>query len=242
MPEAFIYYPYMFRTEPTPLNTYQGFHVEVFRQGRSNQAERVLQRPIVVFAPLLHKVGVFLPNGPWSVEEALLAAAWRAQGSPRPHQSSGRECVLFGRSYPVEVVPFTGCDDLWQEQETIYISQLRAPKAKRIDDLILDFRRTQLLEEAERILQRYQPRLLRLPQRIVIAPLRPRILGQCTREGEIRLNLSLLQWPKAILEETLVHELTHLVEFNHSVRFWRHLTSLLPDWLPRSLVHYLAIR
>ncbi len=232
----------MFRAEPTTLKTFQGFQVEAFRQGRSNQQERVLQRPVVVFAPLLHKVGIFLPNGPWAVEEQLLLAAWHAKGSPRPYVSTGPECILFGQPYPIEVVPFTGCDDLWFENQTVYISQRRMPKRNRIEELLTQFKRRQLLEAAERILQTYQPRLLRMPQRIVIAPLRPRILGQCTREGEIRLNLSLLQWPREILEETLAHELAHLVEFNHSVRFWRYLTTLLPDWLQRSLVHYLTMR
>lgn len=231
----------MFHPESSPIPTFKGFEVKAFRQGKANLIERTLQRPFVLFASFLGRVGVFLPRGAWAVEEALLDAAWRAQGSPQVHLPTAHEVVLFGEIVPIRAIPFAGYDDLWLERSpsTLMMAYRRGEDQAVKAAHLLAFQQRLLLERAHALLESFLPRLERPPKALVIHPLRPRILGQCTREGEIRLNLSLLQWPEAVLEETLAHELAHLSVFNHSPQFWRRLTLLLPDWLQRSLAHYL---
>lgn len=231
----------MFLPETPPFTTFKGFQVKVFRQGQCNLIERKLQRPVVLFAPPRESVGVFLPRGAWAAEEPLLQAAWNAQGSPTPRRPSASERVYFGKILPIHELPFAGYDDLWLEPDAsaMTIAYRRHPDPKRRQQLLQTFERTQLLQHAEKALKTFLPRLERAPRALVVHPLRPRILGQCTRDGEIRLNVSLLQWSPEILEETLAHELAHLTVFNHRPMFWRTLTALLPDWLPRSLAHYL---
>jgi hypothetical protein len=231
----------MFHPEATSIAHFRGFELKAFRQTRCNLVERTLQTPVVVFAPFLGRVGVFLPRGAWAVEEALLDAAWHAQGEPHVRMTTPDEVLLFGEIISIQHLPFAGYDDLWLEADgkTLMVAHRRAIDVDRFQSKLHSFQRAYLLERANVLLEKFLPRLKRTPQAVVIHPLRPRILGQCTREGEIRLNLSLLQWPERILEETLAHELVHLEVFNHSPMFWRTLTALLPDWLPRSLVHYL---
>lgn len=231
----------MFLPEKPPFTTFKGFQLKVFRQGQCNLIERKLHRPVVLFAPPRESVGVFLPRGAWAAEEPLLQAAWHAQGSPTPHRPSALETIYFGKVLPLHEIPFAGYDDLWLEPDAsaISIAFRRAPDLTRRQQLLQTFARARLLQRAEQALNTFLPRLERAPRALVVHPLRPRILGQCTREGEIRLNLSLLQWPPEILEETLAHELAHLTVFNHRPAFWKTLTALLPDWLPRSLAHYL---
>lgn len=231
----------MFLPETPPFTTFKGFQVKVFRQGQCNLIERKLQRPVVLFVPPRACVGVFLPRGAWAAEEPLLQAAWNAQGSPMPRRPLASEIIYFGKILPIHEVPFAGYDDLWLEPSgtAITIAYRRKPDLKRRQQLLQAFERTQLLQHAEQALKAFLPQLDRAPRALVVHPLRQRILGQCTRDGEIRLNVSLLQWPPEILVETLAHELAHLTAFNHSPMFWRTLTALLPDWLPRSLAHYL---
>jgi len=52
--------------------------------------------------------------------------------------------------------------------------------------------------------------------------------GSCNAKGEIRLNWRLVQLPPALAEYVVAHEVAHLVELNHSARFWSLVESLLP--------------
>ena len=49
-----------------------------------------------------------------------------------------------------------------------------------------------------------------------------------TRSGEIRLNWRLVQLPPALAEYVVAHEVAHLVELNHSPRFWALVETLMP--------------
>jgi predicted metal-dependent hydrolase len=52
--------------------------------------------------------------------------------------------------------------------------------------------------------------------------------GSCNAKGEIRLNWRLVQLPPMLAEYVVVHEVAHMVELNHSARFWALVESLLP--------------
>lgn len=229
----------MFRSEVSPITTFEGFAVKCFRQGRTNLAERRLSRSHILFAPAKGVVGVFLASPAESVEEAALRAAWRAQGSPRVALPDERHFLLFGHTLPIVQVPFAGYDDLWLEEGRLNITFKRKPDAQAQATRLASFARVQLLNAANEVLASFAQRVPRLPRSLQIRPLRPRILGQCTREGDIYLNASLHQWSREVMAETVAHELVHLEHFNHSSAFWARLTELLPDWLPRSLAHYL---
>jgi len=67
--------------------------------------------------------------------------------------------------------------------------------------------------------------------------------GSCNAKGEIRLNWRLVQLPPALAEYVVAHEVAHLVELNHSTRFWSLVESLLPghDALKRELDDWTAL-
>lgn len=52
--------------------------------------------------------------------------------------------------------------------------------------------------------------------------------GSCNARGEIRLNWRLVQLPPHLAEYVVAHEVAHLVELNHSARFWSLVEALLP--------------
>lgn len=52
--------------------------------------------------------------------------------------------------------------------------------------------------------------------------------GSCNAKGEIRLNWRLVQLPPALAEYVVAHEVAHLVELNHSARFWAMVETLMP--------------
>lgn len=231
----------MFRREASPIERFNGFRVVCFRQGRVNLAERRLPSSQVVFAPHLATAGVFLQDGRAAVTEEWLNAEWLRQGAPYVHLPvAQKELLLWGNCLPIQPLPFAGCNDLWEADGKLVIAFKRTCDEHVQAVLTAAFVRERLLAAAHHALERFAPQLKQRPRSIAIRPLRARTLGQCTREGDIFLNVSLHQWPQEVMEETLAHELVHLEYFNHSHAFWRRLSELLPDWLPRTLAHYLS--
>ena len=57
--------------------------------------------------------------------------------------------------------------------------------------------------------------------------------GSCGANGVVTLNLKLIQVGKPLIDYVIVHELCHLVEHNHSKRYYALLDRMLPDWRKR---------
>lgn len=54
--------------------------------------------------------------------------------------------------------------------------------------------------------------------------------GSCSPEGVIYLNPALIKAPRHCIEYVILHELCHLIEHNHSKRFFDLLDRHMPDW------------
>ena len=54
--------------------------------------------------------------------------------------------------------------------------------------------------------------------------------GSCSSVGNINLSTRLLLAPPEVLDAVIIHELAHLVEANHSARFWAEVERALPDY------------
>jgi len=54
--------------------------------------------------------------------------------------------------------------------------------------------------------------------------------GSCSTKGNLILNPHLVKAPKECIDYVILHELCHIVEHNHSERFWRLLTQVMPNW------------
>ncbi|MDD3353968.1 SprT family zinc-dependent metalloprotease [Zoogloea sp.] len=53
--------------------------------------------------------------------------------------------------------------------------------------------------------------------------------GSCSARSGIRLHWRLLHLPLSLIDYVVAHEVAHLVEMNHSPRFWSVVESLYPD-------------
>jgi hypothetical protein len=54
--------------------------------------------------------------------------------------------------------------------------------------------------------------------------------GYCTKGGDLIFTWQLIALPDRLAKYVMIHELTHLFEFNHSKRFWTKLASVCPDY------------
>jgi predicted metal-dependent hydrolase len=54
--------------------------------------------------------------------------------------------------------------------------------------------------------------------------------GSCNSMGNISFSYRLMLYPEPAREYVIVHELAHLLEMNHSKRFYKIIESVLPDY------------
>lgn len=54
--------------------------------------------------------------------------------------------------------------------------------------------------------------------------------GSCDSNRNIKLNFRLVMLPHKALDFVLIHELAHIVEFNHSKEFYKVVASIMPSY------------
>jgi hypothetical protein len=54
--------------------------------------------------------------------------------------------------------------------------------------------------------------------------------GSCSRTGNVNLSTRLLFAPRSVQDYVILHELAHLVEMNHSDRFWALVERYMPNY------------
>ena len=54
--------------------------------------------------------------------------------------------------------------------------------------------------------------------------------GSCSRSGNVNLSTRLLFAPRSVQDYVILHELAHLIEMNHSDRFWALVERFMPHY------------
>ena len=78
---------------------------------------------------------------------------------------------------------------------------------------------------------RYSERFKTKPVNVCVVDTRR--WGYCTRWKTIFFNWQLIALPPEVAEYIVLHEYTHLSEFNHQKKFRKLLANLLPDYRKR---------
>ena len=54
--------------------------------------------------------------------------------------------------------------------------------------------------------------------------------GSCSTQGDISYNWRIILAPHSVVDYVVVHELCHMLEHNHSRRYWQHVERHVPNW------------
>jgi len=59
--------------------------------------------------------------------------------------------------------------------------------------------------------------------------------GSCSAAGNVNLSTRLLFAPDDVIDYVIIHELAHLIELNHSDRFWKLVKDAMPDYTQKEI-------
>ena len=57
--------------------------------------------------------------------------------------------------------------------------------------------------------------------------------GTCDAKGNLSFNWRIIMLPHKIIDYIVVHEITHLIEMNHSKAFWEIVQAIISDYKPK---------
>ena len=146
---------------------------------------------------------------------------------PRPaivRGHSGESLPLFGS--PVTLVVTTGRRAVHHHPERLLIS---APSPQRVVKVLIGWLKSQALDALAPRADHYAAHLDVAPPHVGLSNARTQ-WGVCTEDRTIRLSWRLVHLEPALADYVVAHEVAHLVELNHSKRFWGLLAKLYPDW------------
>jgi predicted metal-dependent hydrolase len=140
------------------------------------------------------------------------------------HGQSGEMLPLFGAPYILEVGK--GRRGVEQRDASLIVT---VPQRSRPLDVLMAWLKQQALNALRPRAAHYAAQLGLPPPRVALSNARTQ-WGVCTEEGVIRLSWRLVHVEPALADYVVAHEAAHLVELNHSRRYWALLARLCPGW------------
>ena len=104
-----------------------------------------------------------------------------------------------------------------------------AGDAAHVGRRVRDFFKREAKRELEAASRRYAAALGVPVKRVSVRDQTSR-WGSCTAGGVLSYSWRLILAPPYVLDYLAAHEVAHLVEMNHSARFWRLVARICPDW------------
>lgn len=138
---------------------------------------------------------------------------------------SYQKFLLFGNRYSLKFADVKKIQTS-SEEMVIYIPN-NIPKEKVLSKLKAWYKKTAKTTLEQRL--DYITKLIKLcPTSMKISDSKGR-WGVCTSKGTISFNFRVIMLEPEIIDYVIIHELCHLVEMNHSKRFWNLVTSFMPS-------------
>jgi predicted metal-dependent hydrolase len=148
--------------------------------------------------------------------------------APRPQAlrlETGQALPVLGERLLLEVRE-AGRAVVRRDAERLF---LHAPGPRRAARALLAWLKERALEALAPRAGHYAARLDLPAPRVALSNARSQ-WGVCVEGGLIRLNWRLVHLPADLADYVVAHEVAHLVEMNHSKRFWAVVGTLYPAW------------
>jgi predicted metal-dependent hydrolase len=138
--------------------------------------------------------------------------------------------------------PLRGKGPAWIEDGEIRVAGDSAFLTRRTRDFLRGLAKRELSARAEKMAASVERKVKHVTVRDTVSR-----WGSCARDGNLSFSWRLIFAPEAVIDYVVAHEVAHLVEMNHSKRFWRVVEKLHPGakaerlWLNRNRLRLMRI-
>ena len=140
---------------------------------------------------------------------------------------TGETHFIFGKELPIEVVNSNKNTLIITEEKLILVVKNENQDKEKIFQKGI---RKKLRQQSLYFIKKYEPIMNVKANELRIKKMNTR-WGTCNLEAKrIWINEELVKYPISCLEHIVVHELTHLLEINHTPRFYELLEHYYPNY------------
>jgi predicted metal-dependent hydrolase len=149
----------------------------------------------------------------------------RANKSLKKEFISGELFGYLGKRYRLDV---TKCEDRGLKfKHNKFV--LNIEDRDKAEQLFKDFYKQKAKEKLESQVVKYAKQMGVQHKDLKFLDMKKR-WGSCTNKGNVILNFHLIKAPMYVIDYVIVHELAHLIEYNHSPRFWNIVRTQISDY------------
>lgn len=137
----------------------------------------------------------------------------------------------LGKNYPLTVVPLDSSNTHDSKMSLEFINEkfVVYTNRKNVKKIYEKWLFEKGPEVVNPLITKYSKILGVSPRKILLKNLKSR-WGSATFNKTINLNIHLFKAPLDVVEYVIVHELCHLLEHNHSTRFWKLVSNHMADY------------
>ena len=168
----------------------------------------------------------------WIIKSALAAAK-------KLHKAEKNSVAFLGTEYPLQFIRSkllrkNGFCEIQDNNLHIHLpNNMTAEKEKLLAQKLLEnWFRTQAAEIFQQRADFYAAQMGVRYQSIKITDPKSR-WGSCDRFGNLALSWRTIMTPMELVDYLIVHELAHIIRFDHSPAYWRVVERIIPDYKER---------
>ena len=212
-----------------------GIEVTLYRKNIKNMYLRVLppDGEVKVSAPLFISdtdIKSFIKSRKdWILEKQKLILENDVQGPLK--YKNGERHTLWGKQYTLQLVSNETIKHIIADKDKsiIYLPVPKRSTQEKRKQILDEFYRDQMKMAIPPVLDRCVKIVGRAPSEVKIRKMKN--WGNCRyQDKRITLNLNLAKKDPICLEYVMIHELCHLIEFNHGKKFKKLMDEFCPNW------------
>jgi hypothetical protein len=147
--------------------------------------------------------------------------------SPLKYTNGEKHC-LWGEEYTLQLISNVNMKHVLADKNTIYLPVPKRSTIEKRKNILDEFYRHELKNAIPQVLDKCTKIIGREPKSVTVRKMKN--WGNCKQDGRITLNLNLAKKDKECLEYVMIHELCHLIEFNHGKNFKKLMDKFCPNW------------